>query len=350
MLSLYRRGKVWWATGHVRGVRYRRSLDTQFKEEARLRILDLERELYSGKRLRPIPWAVFQAEFLAAVRHTIKPSTCRKYESVSESFAPFAASVQRLTPSEVSAFIQARRGRGVGDEGIKSDQRILHRILAFAVERGYLEKNPVTYKNLNSRSRNTQPFSREEVARMLEAAGTVTSPVPNATPPRADLQVILLTFLYTGLRISDVCGLERREVDFNSGQIIRRTQKRGKVVAIPLHPALESALQGHLAKPSGSPYVFPTRTGRKTLPETLDAILRRLWKRAGISGAHAHRFRDTFSVRLLEQGAELFDVAKLLGVTFQIAEKHYAPYTKGLRVRAENLIRKLESAQGHMKA
>ncbi len=77
----------------------------------------------------------------------------------------------------------------------------------------------------------------------------------------------------------------------------------------------------------------------------LDGLLRRNFRRAGIEGGHAHRFRDTFAVRLLEKGASLYDVAKMLGITVPVAEKHYTPYVRELQERGRRLIHQLDPIQ-----
>jgi site-specific recombinase XerD len=356
MITLYKRGRVYYAIGSVRGVKVYKSLRTQFKDVAAERAKDLERELWSGVRVRPLSWAEFQREFLSWIAPHIKPASYRKYEFVLHRFGQFLArrnqdAVQAVTPAAISDYIQQRqldlhptRKIFVGQEGIKSDLRILRRTFSYAIKAGYIQTNPVTVPRINTQPGNTQPFSEDEVARMLAAADVLKSAVPNSTPPRRDLRAILLTFLCTGMRISDVSGLERREVDLNQNLILRRTHKRNKLVSIPMHPELRSALALHLESGTLNPrsvYVFPTARGRMTRPEGLDAILRRLWRRAGIVGGRAHRFRDTFAVRLLEQGASLYDVAKLLGITVAIAERHYAPYVEELRERGRRLIANL---------
>jgi hypothetical protein len=47
-------------------------------------------------------------------------------------------------------------------------------------------------------------------------------------------------------------------------------------------------------------------------------------------------------VRLLSQGASLYDVAKLLGIGVGVAEKHYAPYVRELKERGARLIEGLD--------
>ena|SRR5581483_6942153 len=47
---------------------------------------------------------------------------------------------------------------------------------------------------------------------------------------------------------------------------------------------------------------------------------------------HPHRFRDTFSVRLLERGKDLRTVQLLLGHTsIKTTEKHYTPFVRSFQ-------------------
>jgi hypothetical protein len=61
---------------------------------------------------------------------------------------------------------------------------------------------------------------------------------------------------------------------------------------------------------------------------------------AGIKDGHAHRFRDTFAVDLLEKGVGLESVAALLGNTPAIAAKHYSPWIHSRRVILEESVRR----------
>ena len=63
-----------------------------------------------------------------------------------------------------------------------------------------------------------------------------------------------------------------------------------------------------------------------------------LGKRAGVAGAHPHRFRDTLAVDMLSRGASPYDVAKMLGDTIDTVERHYMPFVKELRERVRNIL------------
>jgi|HubBroStandDraft_1064217.scaffolds.fasta_scaffold81553_3 hypothetical protein len=73
-------------------------------------------------------------------------------------------------------------------------------------------------------------------------------------------------------------------------------------------------------------------------PRKLTARIRALGARAGIARATLHCFRDTFPVDLLHKGVDIFLVAKLLGDTVAVVEKHYARFVTELRERARGLM------------
>lgn len=293
-------------------------------------------------------WPILAEAFLKQV---CDPSTGRKlgtqvkYRFVVQRFSRFLqgrfmVKLEDITPEVISDYTAERAKDShptkkipVGPEGIKSDLRILGAVFSFAVKRHWLKESPVEGKTLNARVRDTQPFSEDEVNRMLATARK------QDRRTRPDMPAIVLTFLTTGFRLSDVAGLLKSDVDLAADHIIRRTKKRDKTVSLTLHPELKDELLKPFPQTpaqAASPYLFSTREGKAL--QNLDGMLRALWRRAGVAGGHAHRFRDTFSVRMLERGATLYDVAQYLGITLRVCERHYAPYVRELRERNRQFV------------
>ena len=79
-------------------------------------------------------------------------------------------------------------------------------------------------------------------------------------------------------------------------------------------------------------------TGGPLSPRKLTARIRTLGKRVGIKRATPHRFRDTFAVDLLYKGLDIYSVAKMLGDTVAVVEKHYARFVTVLRERARQIM------------
>ena len=96
-----------------------------------------------------------------------------------------------------------------------------------------------------------------------------------------------------------------------------------------MYASLPAAVIGPLeALPEDSPYFF--WSGKIKLSMAIGNARRsvsRVCKLAGIQNGHPHRFRDTFAIELLRNGASLHTVRLLLGhSSIRRTEKHYAPY------------------------
>lgn len=346
MLHLEKRGRVWYAVGQVHRRRFHQSLKTTDRTVAESLRRDLELQVLSGGRLRRILWPDFADEFERATSPHVKKTSLDVYLRTVRRFGKFfegqnLQEVSSITPTTVADYTEDRgkdchpsRGERIGAEGVKADLRILHRVLAYAVECGYLTENPVRYKNLSGRHGKTMPFNEEELVRILQ---------DEVLKRRPYLRAVVLTFLFTGMRRSDVIAFPIEALELSEGRMMLRTQKRGRPVTLGLHPALQQALEVHLAfrtqAQKASPFVFTTSKGK--VSRGIDYMLTQLFQRCGIVNGHPHRFRDTFAVKLLAQGASLYDVAKLLGINVATAERHYAPYVRELQERATKLIGQL---------
>jgi integrase/recombinase XerD len=105
------------------------------------------------------------------------------------------------------------------------------------------------------------------------------------------------------------------------------TQKSGVPVYAVLPDFVVSAIKA-------TPLVTPTHffwNGTDNLDCVISSWqrrLRRLFRIAGVSDGHAHRFRDTFATELLLTGIAIERVAILLGhQSVQVTEKYYAAWT-----------------------
>jgi integrase len=91
---------------------------------------------------------------------------------------------------------------------------------------------------------------------------------------------------------------------------------------------------------TGEYFFWPGRGGVKAATSGMQRTLYRLFRLAGVKG-HAHQFRDSFAVELLQKGVSPGNVATLLGNTVKIAEKHYALWIKS---RQDALTSEIEKA------
>jgi len=147
---------------------------------------------------------------------------------------------------------------------------------------------------------------------------------------------------HSGLRISDAVALQTSNV--NGDLITLRTEKTGACVCVPIPPEVVSSL-------AQTPRVTPTRyfwsgNGKlETCTKDFEARVKKLLELAEVPKGDCfmvgHRFRDTFSVNFLNSRGSIEELAKLLGNSVRIVEKHYAPWVKSRQEKLEASVRRM---------
>lgn len=133
--------------------------------------------------------------------------------------------------------------------------------------------------------------------------------------PRA---AIITTLELAGVRISELCKLDREHVDLPGARLhVPRVKTEASERVIPLVPALYEALLDQLARIDGGPNdpLFPNRNGGRQTPDNVRA---RILAPAGEAiGIHVtpHMLRRTFASMLAELGVPPRRAMYLLGHT-----------------------------------
>jgi integrase/recombinase XerC len=190
-------------------------------------------------------------------------------------------------------------------------------LLAWAVRRGLLENNVATDLPAPKLDR---PLPR--VLKADEAAALCRLPStgdPAGLRDRAALEV-----LYgSGVRVSELCGLDVDDLDLNGG-FVRVTGKGRKQRRVPLSDPSMRALDDYLVRgrpallarsdPPPAPRVLLLNArGGRLSPRSVRALLDRYQKDEVSRRATPHSLRHSFATHLLDGGADLRVVQELLG-------------------------------------
>jgi integrase/recombinase XerC len=149
---------------------------------------------------------------------------------------------------------------------------------------------------------------------------------PVAPDPRTEVAVALrdsavLELLYaTGIRVSELCGLEAGHLD-HARRTVRVRGKGDKERTVPVGvPALRAvtlwldAGRPVLATPASGPALFLGVRGRRLDPRTARRIVHERLREAGATrDTGPHGIRHTAATHLLEGGADLRSVQEILG-------------------------------------
>ena len=236
---------------------------------------------------------------------TIEPFQCRRYL-----MALMQAGLKRATVALRIA-------------GLRSFYRFLMR-------RGIVKDNPLSGLIMPKREKRLPRFlTLHQVNDLLNAPLKIAEPAPDdkkrgpGRPPAPHVpwrdKAILETLYSAGLRVHEICNLNRGHIDLLSEVIVVRG-KGGKERLCPIgRPALDAIETYWSNLPAQAPH------GRDT-PAFLDSHMRRLkphevqrkmktyLKMAGIGvDLTPHKLRHSFATHLLDAGADLRSVQELLG-------------------------------------
>ena len=131
-------------------------------------------------------------------------------------------------------------------------------------------------------------------------------------------RTILEMFYATGMRLSELIGLNDADVDF-SAKLIKVTGKRNKQRLIPFGNELAEDLRLYInvrneAMPQEAEAFFVLKDGKRMYPMAVYRIVKRnLSKVVSLKKRSPHVLRHTFATAMLNDSAELRSVKELLG-------------------------------------
>lgn len=125
-------------------------------------------------------------------------------------------------------------------------------------------------------------------------------------------KLVLMFLYYSGIRANELANLKWEDIDFQRGTIHLKTAKGDKERVVFFHEKLKSFVEYFNLKREG--YVFLSNFGRKYDKRTVQTIVKNASRKAGISKKAApHILRHSFATHLLEAGADIRHIQKLLG-------------------------------------
>jgi site-specific recombinase XerD len=141
-------------------------------------------------------------------------------------------------------------------------------------------------------------------------------------------EAIIRLYYNTGARLSEVGNLDLEDIDLNIDTVHYRG-KGSKERRVRFGPKTARAISRYLRTrekhaASDLPALWLVERGRQALsPNGIKLMLRRRGARAGVRGAHAHRWRHNFAHEWKRAGGDTGDLMLLLGWTSEDMPRHY---------------------------
>jgi site-specific recombinase XerD len=231
---------------------------------------------------------------------------------------------EEFTPSDVYRYLDVIRKRGVSISTRHRRYRETRAFFSWCVRVGECKENPFDrIPNVRQEQKVIQPFSVEEIQRLLNACN-------DQTETGSRNKAIILLLLDTGIRASELNKLELQDLDLCHHRLHIRHGKGRRQRVASFGPSVEESIDRYVDKYRGSNpgrlFLTVETRNRKRRPMNtylLGTTLKRLSVSLGIK-ANPHRFRHTFATWAIENSARELDVQYLLGHSTAFMVRRYS--------------------------
>lgn len=230
------------------------------------------------------------------------------YLSLEKSCDPGNLSLEEISVEWIRSFLGDLTDQGLERKSMARKLAALRSFFKFLCSEGYLTRNPVQRISSPKIGKKLPEFIYlEQMEKLLKT--------PDCTTALGARDQVILELLYgSGLRVSELAGLN--QVDVDEEQLLLRVRGKGKKERIvPMtHYALK-AIQDYLSMREDSQRALLLNyQGSRLSVRSIRRILDKLALDAGLpQHIHPHMLRHSFATHLLDGGADLRSVQELLG-------------------------------------
>lgn len=156
---------------------------------------------------------------------------------------------------------------------------------------------------------------------------------PSGQTPKEIRDKAMLALLYaTGIRVSELIGIQMEDINMNIGFLVCRDWERERT--IPFGRSAKAALEEYLEharnellRGKGSDYFFVNCTGGAMSRQGFWKIIKYYGEKAGIEeDITPHTLRHSFAAHLIARGADMRAVQTILGHSDMATTQMYAAY------------------------
>ena len=260
-------------------------------------------------------------QFLSYLRYerNRSPLTVRWYEESLRDFETYIRGVDDyLSLSTVDADVIRGWVERMMDEGkkpatVNRGLSAVKTFYRFALSRKLVEKDPAHGMIGPKKSKPLPQYVREgDMNRLLDEY------LQGDNYNKVRARTIIIVFYETGIRLAELIGLNDEDVDFDSMQL-KVTGKRDKQRIVPFGAEMAEALQQYMALRDTEverqePGLFLSNKGRRVSREMVRNLVKQsLSEVTTLKKRSPHVLRHSFATAMLNNGAGLESVKKLLG-------------------------------------
>lgn len=210
--------------------------------------------------------------------------------------------LRKITVYHLRQYMMAEKNRGVSMTTIKTCNYVYSGFYKWLMNEGLISENPTTnIGTIKAKQAEQIPFNGDEVQLIKEACSN-------------DLQRAIVYFLLsTGCRVSELCSVNRRDVDFQNLKLTV-TGKGNKTRVVYIDNVTAMMLRRYLdTRQDIDPALFISRNKERFTTRGIQRMLAKIGERSHVPDVHPHRFRHTLATNLIDRGMSIQEVSAILG-------------------------------------
>jgi len=259
------------------------------------------------------------------VEKNYSPHTVESYRKDLDQFYQFLQahtpniSLPEITSFQIREFLAQLRSQGYQNSSVARKVASLRSFFKFSSRHNWLPVNPSASVSLPKKRRSLPQFMN------LKEINLILSLPNKKTLLGLRDQSILETLYSTGVRVSELVGMNLSDLDFIQG-LIKVKGKGNKERIIPIGDKALEALSSYITRRKehfqhprkdlaiDEEAIFLDNWGGRLTAGSVKKIVEQYIKKAALkSKLSTHTFRHTFATHLLEAGADLRALQELLG-------------------------------------
>lgn len=284
--------------------------------EQALQALDMVADQYEVRR-RETALAVYGEEIPEIVKVYL---VCKKMAGLSEKtletymrmlrifFQAVRKPVEFITPNDIRVYLFAyQRERGCSNRSLDKYRGYLSSFFAWAADEGYLTRNPMkTIPVIKYEKKPRQNLTQLELEYLRDGCKSARD------------RAIVEVFYSTGCRVSELAGLKKADVDWDT-RAVHLFGKGRKHRTSYLNAKAEVALRSYLAtREDDCEYLFVSeRKPHRNISEAaIEKVIRKINGRSAFNISKPvtpHVLRHTTATIALQSGMPIEEISKLLG-------------------------------------
>ncbi len=217
----------------------------------------------------------------------------------------------QVSEHTIRSLIARRHRRGLGSRSLQRQLSAIRSFYRWLMKEGLAEYNPaVSVRAPKAARKLPATLDADAITRLLD--------IKDVSPLARRDRAIMELFYSSGLRLSELAGLQWNQLDFSSG-LVTVTGKGNKTRMVPLGSYAASALlewrkvRGEFAG-FEQPQVFVSNRGNPISTRSIQARVKYWAQRQGLpQKVYPHLLRHSFASHMLESSGDLRAVQELLG-------------------------------------